>query len=277
MSDIIYTPPASGGGTTINSNNNFIPVRQNATTFVDSLLFSTTTILKSVFSGFDRGLYFDYLNNLFFYGTTSSGMSYINNANQEVSLLSNSQIYANLDGVNNVGYFGGAGARLNFNGNSNICNIGDGNGNFNGTYLEVDDLNQLIRTNLTGLKLDILNKEYWLGDYNSIGVGTHLKIDDLNQFIATYNNGNSSGISLDFINVDYFLGDFSGIQFGTHIRVKDGTKQIVLFTSGGEIYTEADLLTFSGALTSGSASGSSGQHLQVTINGTPYKIKLENP
>jgi hypothetical protein len=320
MSDIFYTPPASGGGTTINSNNNFIPVRQNATTFVDSLLFSTTTILKSVFSGFDRGLYFDYLNNIFFYGTTSSGLLYVNNPNQEVSLQSNGQLYALLDGVNNVGYFGGPGARLNFDGTNNKCNIGDGNGNFNTTYLEVDDFNRIIKTNPTGLLLDFANKAYYLGDFNSSNNGTHLIIDDNGEVLGTFNQGNDVGLLLDFdkrryylgdfnnyingttlevredvneiktknnngdqgiflnfVSFEYFFGDFSGVNNQTYILIKDVGKDIVFETNGGSIRHNCNLLQFDGALTSGSASGSSGQHLQVTINGTPYKIKLENP
>jgi hypothetical protein len=277
MSDIIYTPPASSGGTTINSNNNFIPVRQNATTFVDSLLFSTTTILKSVFSGFDRGLYFDYLNNLFFYGTGSSGMNYINNANQEVSLLSNGLIYALLDGLNNVGYFGGAGAKLNFDGNNNKCNIGDGNGNFNTTYLEVDDLNQLIQTSRTGLKLDIQNREYYLGDFNAIYNGTIIRIDDSNKNIAIIQGGNDNGLAVDFQNSRFYFGDYNGFNNSTHLYIADNSKLIQLNTLSGQVDTNADLLTFNGALTTPTTTGFSGQHLQLTINGTPYVIRLYNP
>jgi len=282
MSDIIYTPPASSGGTTINSNNNFIPVRQNATTFVDSLLFSTTTILKSVFSGFDRGLYFDYLNNLFFYGTASSGMHYVNNPNQEVSLLSNSLIYALLDGVNNVGYFGGAGARLNFDGNNNKCNIGDGNGNFNTTYLEVDDLNQIIQTfkgNTIGLRLDFANNVYFLGDFNGVsGTNSSFTIDNNNGAIYTQGYATQDGILLDFSTNQYSFGDYNAIYNNTHIFIKDQIKVISLITNGGEISQTADLLRFTGTgLQSNTSGGNSGEHLVITLNGSQYKIKLENP
>lgn len=71
MSDIIYTPPASGGGTTINPTNNVIPVRSNATTFIDSLLFSNTSNLKSVYSGNDIGLKLDFGNKEYFLGDLS--------------------------------------------------------------------------------------------------------------------------------------------------------------------------------------------------------------
>ena len=56
MSDIIYTPPSSAG-TTINPTNKFIPVRSNATTFIDSCLKQqTATQLVTSFSGNDNGL-----------------------------------------------------------------------------------------------------------------------------------------------------------------------------------------------------------------------------
>jgi hypothetical protein len=275
MSDIIYTPPASSGGTTINSNNNFIPVRQNATTFVDSLLFSTTTILKSVFSGTDKGIIFDYLNNTFIYGTLTSGMVVL--PTLEVVFQSNGGQYANLDGVNNVGFFGGQGSTFRFDGINNKCNIGDGNGNFNTTYLEVDDLSQLIQTNPTGLKLDIANKEYYFGDFNYSSNGTSIKIDDFNKTIAIFQGGNDNGLAFDFQNLRFYFGDYNTFGGNTHIYIADSAKLIQLYTVNGQVDTNADLLTFNGALTSGSAGGSSGQHLKVTINGTQYKIKLENP
>ena len=62
MSDIIYTPPASGGGgTTINPTDNFIPVRSNATTFIDSVLENGSNYLYSNYGGF-TGLGLDFLN-----------------------------------------------------------------------------------------------------------------------------------------------------------------------------------------------------------------------
>jgi hypothetical protein len=69
MSDIIYTPPASsGGGTTINPTNNFIPVRSNATTFIDSVLENGSDYLKSIYSTNDIGLFLDFANSIFEFG-----------------------------------------------------------------------------------------------------------------------------------------------------------------------------------------------------------------
>jgi hypothetical protein len=207
-------------------------------------------------------------------------MQYINNANQEVYLLSNSLIFALLDGVNNVGYFGGAGARLNFDGNNNKCNIGDGNGNYNTTYLEVDDLNQIIQTfkgNSKGLKLDFANIEYWLGDFNNINNGTSIKIDDFGKTIAIFQGGLDNGLAVSLQSLRFSFGDYNNFGNNTHIYIADGAKLIQLYSNGGQVDISADLLTFNGAIISPTASGSSGDHLQVTINGTPYKIALLNP
>ena len=81
MSDIIYTPPASGGGgTTINPTNDFIPVRSNATTFVDSFILNDSVgqVLFTTFNlgGDVCGIYIDNLNKLFGlgdFGFTNNG------------------------------------------------------------------------------------------------------------------------------------------------------------------------------------------------------------
>lgn len=224
MSDIIYTPPASsGGGTTINPTNDFIPVRSNATTFIDSVLFNDANVLQT---NNNFGFYCSFTNRVF--------------------------------------------------------SIGDFNEGNNATYLSINDNNQLIKTinqaNDIGLKLDFANNEYFFGDYNNITNGAVLICSVINQTIFTRTSvGNPLGIKTDFLNNQFALGDFDGINNSTFVNVSDTAKQIRLYTSGGEIGFDCDLLNFNGVLTSGSASGSSGQHLQVTINGTPYVIALLNP
>ena len=50
-SGIIFNGGSTGGGgTTINPTNNFIPVRSNATTFIDSVLENGNDYLKSIYS-----------------------------------------------------------------------------------------------------------------------------------------------------------------------------------------------------------------------------------
>jgi hypothetical protein len=95
--------------------------------------------------------------------------------------------------------------------------------------------------------------------------------------MRTYLANTYVGFALDYTSKTYAFGDFNTLNNGTFLSVRDNSKVIKLNTVGGEISQEADLLRFTGALTSGSAGGSSGQHLQVTINGTAYKIQLLNP
>jgi hypothetical protein len=225
MSDIIYTPPASSGGTTINPTNNFIPVRSNATTFVDSLLFSDTDNLKSVYSGNDIGLRLDFVGKNYQLGD----FTFANN---------NSAFY-------------------------------------------IDDTNEVIYTTCQGgqkgILFDFPNANYFFGDFNGLNNGCYLQINDNNKDIRTYLGNTFIGFVLDLTSYTFAFGDFNGANNSTYLQIKDNNKTIELNTVSGEISQTADLLRFSGALTSGSAGGSSGQHLQVTINGTQYKIKLENP
>jgi hypothetical protein len=56
-----------------------------------------------------------------------------------------------------------------------------------------------------------------------------------------------------------------------------GTGTLTLATKDGTPGSGAGLLLTGDTLLSGSAGGNSGQHLCLTIGGTVYKIKLENP
>ena len=195
MSDIIYTPPASSGGTTINPTNNVIPVRSNATTFVDSYLFSNATQLKSVTNGDGKGIILDFLNDRYSLG------------------------------------------------DPDIVNFG--------SYITVDNLNSVI--NLNG------------GD----GFNTRVYIDDTNRFIKTTYTGNDIGLQLDFNNLAYSFGDFNVVNNGTRLIIDDNSLKITFDTN---------YLNFNGgSLQSNTASGNSGEHLVITLNGTQYKIQLLNP
>ena len=99
MSDIIYTPPASnGGGTTINPTNNYIPVRDNATTFVDSLIFNdnSNNLLQSFINAGQFGFYLNGTTNQYIIG------QYNNVAGLFIDLQN--QIYSLGDIDNNTNY-----------------------------------------------------------------------------------------------------------------------------------------------------------------------------
>jgi hypothetical protein len=66
------------------------------------------------------------------------------------------------------------------------------------------------------------------------------------------------------------------------ININSGSSSnIALNTSGGNLTlntsTTGGIQLTGTALQSATSGGNSGQHLVITLNGTPYKIKLENP
>jgi hypothetical protein len=85
-----------GGGTTINPTDNILPVRSNATTFVDSLLFSDTNVLKSIFSLNDIGFKLDFANKLFSLGDFNSidNNTYIqvDDVNEQIKFKANTKL-----------------------------------------------------------------------------------------------------------------------------------------------------------------------------------------
>ena len=203
MSDIIYTPPASGGGgTTINPTNNFIPKRSNATTFVDSVLENGSNYLYSNYGGF-TGLGLDFLNfvsylgdwNNLINGTTlvvndatgniytkyngtvigldlkftnleykfgdSTNFVFISNSNT-LSLNANGGQFAEIDGPNLVGFYGGTACAFRYNQTNFISSIGDYNGNNNSTFISNDDVNKeiVLHTNSGIITLNYLDIDF---------------------------------------------------------------------------------------------------------------------
>lgn len=83
------------------------------------------------------------------------------------------------------------------------------------------------------------------------------------------------------------LGDYAGVSNNTHIEISDPDEYILLLANvevalGIGNVTKVSLrgseINFDGAaLQSSSAGGNSGKHLNITLNGTSYKIPLLNP
>lgn len=198
MSDIIYTPPASGGGgTTINPTNNFLPKRSNATTFVNSVLENGSNYLYSNYGGY-TGLGLDFLNfvsylgdwNNLINGTTlvvndQTGNIYtkfngsvigfnldfanltyqfgdnnnnllVNLNNNTVGLSVSGGVFAEVDGTNLIGYYGGTACTFRYDVNNFFSSIGDHNGNNNSTFISNDDNNKeiVLHTNSGLIQLD---------------------------------------------------------------------------------------------------------------------------
>ena len=277
MSDIIYTPPASGGGGGQNPTTNYIPLNDGTSNFVDSNIFNLKDQqLVTNYLGTFQGLYIEFPTKFIGIG----------------------DVLGNYNGTTvSVDYALGNIYLRNY---TDSIYIGDTDYDANNTYLQITDTTQIIKTHNgvqdVGLKLDFASKEYSFGDFNGVVSLTYLYFDVPNQYcnlsaspinlivdggnqdIKTIFGGNDIGLKLDYTISSYYLGDFDNNLNKTYIWVKDASKSINLLTNGGEITFTADLLQFSGALTSVSAGGSSPLgHLMLTINGTPCKIQLLNP
>lgn len=273
MSDIIYTPPASGGGgTTINPTNNFIPKRSNATTFVDSVLENGSNYLYSNYGGY-TGLGLDFLNFVSYLGDWNN---LINGTTLVVSDAT-SNIYTkyngfgqgiSLDFFNNTYLFGTfANTNLFLDANNNYVSINVGGDQ----YLLLDKLNQNATffdySNGNGLEFSLPNKTFFL----NVGNGIVIEADYNSGYLILGNPIQPAYISMEFnagrSNVK--LGDVNAQQNATYMIIDDLSQ---------EILSRTENLVFQGTnIQSNSSGGNSGEHLVITLNGNQYKIKLENP
>lgn len=242
MSDIIYTPPASGGGgTTINPTNNFLPKRSNATTFVDSVFENGSDYLYSNYGGY-TGLGLDFANFTSYLGDW-------NNLINGTTLVVNDQtnnIYTKWNGLVN-------GLNLDFS--SNIYSFGNIGIN---TNLYIDSTNQYIQ-------MLINSNGYFFADGTTLSTrtGSIYTLVTNTQGVYTQDAGtNNFGIRVDFPNRITSLGDWSGSFSAYYLNLDDING--VLELNGTN-------------LQSNTAGGSSGEHLVITLNGTQYKIALLNP
>lgn len=89
------------------------------------------------------------------------------------------------------------------------------------------------------------------------------------------NTGNAQGIIIDNDNGNYQFGDIDGVFTGANITVvPDGTINI---NASNKLLLNTNLsIEMTGLITAVSAGGSAGLHLELTINGTKYKIALLN-
>jgi small nuclear ribonucleoprotein (snRNP)-like protein len=246
MSDIIYTPPASGGGTTINPTNNFIPVRSNATTFVDSILQCVpNSFVQSVRSGVGLGISTSF--------TLTTAETYIGDFN---NLIDSKFIKVQNDTVTSRIYSSNSGFYLDFN--SITYRFGDYNFVNNGIYLNVDDQNKQVsftnNNNIEGLFIDYANDIYQFGN---IAGKSRFIIDNINQFASIeiasiiyfradkINNYVQMGDGAAFVYCNFSanfvdIGDFSSSFNGTMFSVDVNNEQIVTRNNGQDkgIYIE---------------------------------------
>jgi hypothetical protein len=153
---------------------------------------------------------------------------------------------------------------LFFSYNTHNYDIGRINGG-NRTYLSINDSNSLFRTlyqsNEIGIKLNFAARFYQFGQITGSNTNI-LQIDDINNKVEFIYQGNQLGLYLDQSGKIYRFGQVTGGN-GTLIEIQDGATYPVRIDGTN--------------VTSGTAGGSSGQHLKIKINGTDYKIALLNP
>lgn len=165
--------------------------------------------------------------------------------------------------------------------NVNTYQFGDFDNQNNGSYLEIQDQNNLIFTgnggNTDGLTFDMANQVYEIG--NQTTNLTSIKIDDGNQVITTQNGGASNGLKLDFVPGQriFRFGDYQNNYNGTKLDLDDQNTTATIQAGTETIINTGKLNLPDPNLLVGSSSGNSGQHLKVTINSVDYVIKLEIP
>ena len=264
MSDIIYTPPASGGGgTTINPTNNVIPVRLNATTFVDSNIFNQVgNFLGTYFLGNGAGFYLDYSNGLYQFGDYS-----IANQGTLLNVDDTNQVIITQNQGNDLGI------GLDFA--NDLYSFGDFNSVSSGTSFFINIATSTIYTQHSGqnegLYLDFVNDYFQIGDFAGTNNGVYLSIDDDNRFIKSYYNGNAIGLNLDFVNEQFNLGDYNGIGNGNYIIVDNTVVEEVIICANKQLNIKGASIQLSSSLSYAN------ENLQVKApDGNIYYIPLYN-
>ncbi len=89
------------------------------------------------------------------------------------------------------------------------------------------------------------------------------------------NTGNAQGIIIDNDNGNYQFGDIDGVFAGAFIGVlPNGTVDI---SAANKLILNTNAsIEMNGLITAVGAGGNAGLHLELTINGTKYKIQLLN-
>jgi hypothetical protein len=236
------------------------------------------SIIKSSYQQNDIGLKLDFANSNYWLGDFNN----INNGGAIVVNVGAPEIYTKFN-IGNLGYnitqsnivlgdygstYNGLVLKVDFDGSGPEIIYTQYGGTDVGLYLDFVNIfyalgyadgGDFVNT-ITGIKVDAANQKIIVGDTWSTNNYCYWDINfdslGVNQGIKSVYQGNSIGLKLDFANDIYTLGS--------------NTEYIGIDPTNNTLIAGANLL-------SGTAGGSSGQHLKININGTNYKIKLENP
>lgn len=135
----------------------------------------------------------------------------------------------------------------------------------------------------TGLRFQVASNEFLLkinnkqyitiqdnANYFSVGDNFKIEFNNGSDVMQSFINNSPKGFKFDnyFGLGDYYFGDYNGISGNGYININPAF---------GIMSINAENLYFSGfGLESATSGGFSGKHLVISLNGTFYKIKLEN-
>lgn len=247
MSDIIYTPPASGGGGQ-NPTTNYIPLNNGTSNFVDSSIYN------------DLGG--NYLQTEF---NSVFGLYLADNGSNSYAFLGDFNYNLN-------------GAYIFVNDTSRLIDINAGD-NYNATSLILDDINQIIRTrtagNDIGLRLDFNNKYFALGDYNVNANGTSLIVDDVQTIIKTMFQGTDIGLNFSFPTRLFSFGDFNGYYgFQNYLQIDSSNNFAIIQNGNGNLYLGDYLGIYNNTTLNISDLN---KLIKTTSNGNNIGLKLDFP
>lgn len=260
FSQINFNTNNANGSTQLLNLGNEIQLRTLNNNSIATEFKVTNLKIYSTFGGGNYGLNLDDTTGKFVLGDYNNDRKYnsiVVNDDNSTFYFTTSNNQANTD--QDLFYASNASAGTRF------VKIGDFNNYQNGFSFIVDDANSIIKTTdsvgINGLQIGtgFTNIGQFTGSFTYIGI---------NQGDATIKAfdtaSTSNGLSLDFANELYKFGS-------NNCEIKcDNLSQFIEFTTNALIFTNA-------ALQSNTSSGNSGEHLVITLNGTQYKIKLENP
>jgi len=222
----------------------------------------------SILGGSHDGIGFDFNTQFYRFGVFQNSFTY----------TSGFYFYANIDLATSDNLIG---VRQGANNNFLFANLstdlyqfgkiynGAGNKDF---CLEIDKTAGTLKTYYAdvayGINFDYPNNIYKYGHPDN-----YINIDATTKTIQTVLNTLNTGYSLDQSNLYYSFGDYNGTNNNTQIYCDDSNGELGLVMEN--TFSLSDNGT--GNIISATASGSSGDHLVVTINGNQYKIALLNP
>lgn len=230
---------------------------------VDTTLRIYKNKLSTTFSGNNYGLNLDDTTGKFVLGDYSNNRKYnsiVVNDSTDSFYFTTSYNQANTD--QDLFY------ALNSSTSNRFVKIGDFNSYANNTSLIVDDANAWIYTTTSSGNngFFITNDSCFFGSNNGDYIGLRTEVSS-GRITARTGGNIIEGLNLDFYNSQYTLG---GIVANNNFIIIDDVANSIENKTSSLVFTGA-------ALQSNTSSGNSGEHLIITLNGTQYKIALQNP